>query len=113
MNNGVPSYGNKSCTQNFDNPGFTFGCSSNLFNALLCTYIPPVPGVNDTFKLIDELATIVQTTHALSLRDEYAIVPNPFLGYARSTSVSAQAELTLADGGETNHSDPIIPFLQP
>lgn len=45
--------------------------------------------------------------------DEYAIYPNPFYQYTHSSLVSGQAELTLADGGESNQNNPLFPLIQP
>jgi len=103
LTNGVPSNG--TCIQNYDNLGYVLGTSSSLFNEA-CTSLPTSP-------LTASLASIVQKAHALTTRDEYAIYPNPFHAYPRSTLVSAQSELSLVDGGEALQNNPIFPLLQP
>ena len=45
--------------------------------------------------------------------DEYAIYPNPFYEYTHSSLVSGQAELTLADGGESHQNNPLFPLIRP
>jgi lysophospholipase len=51
--------------------------------------------------------------HAGNFRDEFSVFPNPFYSYSGSPAVSAQAELSLEDGGFTLQNDPIWPFIQP
>jgi lysophospholipase len=105
LTNGIP---NGTCIQNFDNLGYVLGTSSNLFNEA-CQNVPSTNMSN----IFGDLAAIVNNAHALSTRDEYAVYPNPFHNYARSSLVSAQTELTLVDGGEAHQNNPIFPLLQP
>ena len=107
LSNGLPI--NRTCVENYDNLGYVLGTSSSLFNEACQS----VPATNMTANIFDDLATIVQKAHALSTRDEYAVYPNPFHNYARSSLVSAQAELDLVDGGEALQNNPIFPLLQP
>ena len=107
LSNGSPSNG--TCIQNYDNLGYVLGTSSTLFNEACAS----VPVTNMTSNIDDDLATIVLAAHALTTRDEYAVYPNPFHNYARSSLVSAQTELSLVDGGEALQNNPIFPLLQP
>ncbi|KAI9813843.1 MAG: hypothetical protein M1827_003633 [Pycnora praestabilis] len=107
LSNGVPSNG--TCIMNYDNLGYVLGTSSNLFNEAC----ESVPTASNSSVLDDDLAAIVNAAHALSTRDEYAVYPNPFHNYARSTLVEAQTSLTLVDGGEALQNNPIFPLLQP
>ena len=107
LSNGKPSNG--TCIQNYDNLGYVLGTSSNLFNEACAD----VPATNMTSNIDDDLAAIVLTAHELTTRDEYAVYPNPFHNYARSSLISAQIELTLVDGGEALQNNPIFPLLQP
>lgn len=107
LSNGRPSNG--TCIQNYDNLGYILGTSSTVFNEACAN----VPATNITSNIIDDLAAIVLAAHALSTRDEYAVYPNPFHNYARSSLISAQTELSLADGGEARQNNPIFPLLQP
>ena len=59
------------------------------------------------------LAAIVRAAHELSTRELYAIYPNPFFNYNRSSLVAAQKELSLVDGGLARQNNPIFPLLQP
>ena len=107
LTNGIPS--KATCTINYDNLGYVLGTSSNVFNEL-CTTVPPT---NDPSQLIDDLAIIVQQAHAVTTRDEYAVYPNPFYQYPRSSLVQSQTSLFLADGGEASQNNPIWPLIQP
>ena len=107
LNNGSPSNG--TCVINYDNLGYVLGTSSSLFNEACAN----VPATNVTSNIVDDLAAIVNKAHALTTRDEYAVYPNPFHNYARSSLVSAQTELDLVDGGEALQNNPIFPLLQP
>ncbi|KAK5140730.1 hypothetical protein LTR04_002869, partial [Oleoguttula sp. CCFEE 6159] len=97
------------CTVNYDNLGYVLGTSSDVFDAG-CAIIP---AVNNTASLPQTLEALVAQAHAPATQDTYAIYPNPFHGYARSTLVSSELELNLADGGESNQNNPIWPFIQP
>lgn len=107
LSNGRPSNG--TCIQNYDNLGYILGTSSTVFNEACAS----VPATNMTSNIFDDLAVIVLAAHALSTRDEYAVYPNPFHNYARSSLITAQTELSLVDGGEARQNNPIFPLLQP
>jgi len=107
LSNGLPI--KPLCTTNYDNLGYILGTSSDIFNEF-CTTFPTIasaPGI------LANLTALVNETHALTTRDEYAIYPNPFYNYAHSTLVSGQANLTLVDGGESHQNNPLFPLLQP
>ncbi|MCJ1281489.1 hypothetical protein MMC26_000809 [Xylographa opegraphella] len=108
LSNGVPT--TDSCIVNYDNLGYVLGTSSNLFNEA-CTIIPSATNLSTS--LTGDLAAIVSSAHALSTRDEYAVYPNPFFAYPRSTLYESQTDLFLVDGGEALQNNPIWPLIQP
>ncbi|MCJ1407614.1 hypothetical protein MMC19_001685 [Ptychographa xylographoides] len=108
LSNGVPV--NKACIVNYDNLGYVLGTSSNLFNEA-CEVIPSATNLSTS--LTGDLAAIVSVAHELSTRDEYAVYPNPFFNYARSTLYESQTDLFLVDGGEALQNNPIWPLIQP
>ena len=107
LSNGVPT--KPTCVQNYDNLGYVLGTSSNVFNEA-CVSVPQPLLSSD---IIAALTAIVDKAHEVGTRDEYAIYPNPFQNYPRSSLVSTQSELSLVDGGEAGQNNPIFPFLQP
>ncbi|KAL2002180.1 hypothetical protein VTN02DRAFT_477 [Thermoascus thermophilus] len=115
LSNGQPT--ERSCVVNYDNLGYVFGTSSNLFNNVCLS----VPKSSDSFgNLTLKLEEMVTRVHEVVSRDEYAVYPNPFYEYNSSTSVPNQANpvwaqeyLSLVDGGEALQNNPIWPFLQP
>lgn len=109
LSNGVPTAPG-SCIVNYDNLGYALGTSSSLFNEVC---VAPPSATNMTTGLTGALATIVLAAHQLSTRDEYAIYPNPFYHYPRSSLVASQKDLYLVDGGEALQNNPIFPMLQP
>lgn len=107
LSNGSPTKGY--CVQNYDNLGFILGTSSDIFNEL-CATIPiaaNLPGI------LANLTALINETHAITTRDEYAVYPNPFYKYAHASLVQSQSSLTLVDGGESHQNNPIFPLLQP
>ena len=106
LSNGVPTKG--SCIKNYDNLGYILGTSSNIFNEV-CSAAP----IASNTTLVGQLASIILKAHPLSTRDEYAVYPNPFYNYQRSSLVQSQTELFLVDGGEAHQNNPIFPLLQP
>ncbi|TAQ86171.1 hypothetical protein B7494_g5502 [Chlorociboria aeruginascens] len=114
MNGGKPT---GLCTKGYDNLGYVFGTSSNLFNNVCGP--PPTPQ-NDTASINSTLAQIVAYGHELTNKDEFAVYKNPFQNYLSSTAtrnlandVLVQPSLTLADGGEANQNNPLWPLIQP
>ncbi|MCJ1437903.1 hypothetical protein MMC27_007290 [Xylographa pallens] len=108
LSNGVPTTG--SCIVNYDNLGYVLGTSSNLFNEA-CEVVPSATNLSTS--LTGDLAAIVEAAHALSTRDEYAVYPNPFFAYPRSSLYESQTDLFLVDGGEALQNNPIWPLIQP
>lgn len=109
LSNGIPTTPG-SCIVNYDNLGYALGTSSSLFNEVC---VAPPSATNMTTGITGALATIVQAAHQLSTRDEYAVYPNPFYNYPRSSLVASQKDLYLVDGGEALQNNPIFPMLQP
>ncbi|MCJ1478830.1 hypothetical protein MMC13_007514 [Lambiella insularis] len=107
LSNGAPTTG--TCVVNYDNLGYVLGTSSNVFNEACFA----VPSPSNLGTLSGDLAAIVEAAHQLTFRDEYAIYPNPFFAYPRSSTYAAQPSLFLADGGEAGQNDPMWPLLQP
>lgn len=107
LSNGVPT--KSTCIQNYDNLGYALGTSSNLFNEACI----PVGQTVLNSDIINALIAIVDKAHQVGTREEYAVYPNPFKNYARSSLVSTQSELSLVDGGEAHQNNPIFPLLQP
>jgi lysophospholipase len=107
LSNGQPIESGR-CIVNYDNLGYALGTSSSLFNTA-CSNVPQP----NTTTLNGNLAAIVRAAHQLSTRELYAIYPNPFFNYTRSSLVAAQKELSLVDGGLARQNNPIFPLLQP
>lgn len=108
LSNGVPI--KPTCETNYDNLGYILGTSSDIFNEVCASFPAIAPGSGT---ILANITALINKTHALTTRDEYAVYPNPFYKYAHSTLVSAQDTLTLADGGESNQNNPLFPLLQP
>lgn len=109
LSNGAPTTPG-ACIMNYDNLGYALGTSSSLFNEAC---VNSASATNMTTGLTGALATIVKAAHQLSTRDEFAVYPNPFYNYPRSTLVQSQKDLYLVDGGEALQNNPIFPMLQP
>lgn len=107
LSNGIPT--KSTCIQNYDNLGYSLGTSSNIFNEFC---IPTGQTLLDSGNL-NTLETIIGEAHEVGTRGEYAVYPNPFKNYPRSSAVSAQSELSLVDGGEGHQNNAIFPLLQP
>lgn len=104
MTNGAPTSSSK-CTQRYDNIGYVFGTSSDIFPAA-CGVLEP-----DNSTLPGVLEDILP--HNPALNDVFGVYPNPFYKYSRSSLVQNDAVLTLADGGLAGQNVPIWPFIQP
>ena len=109
LSNGAPTKAG-TCETNYDNLGYILGTSSDVFNEL-CTTFPAITSIPGT--VLANLTALVNETHALTTRDEYAVYPNPFYNYVHSSLVSAQTTLTLVDGGESHQNNPLFPLLHP
>lgn len=109
ITNGSPTTAN-TCTAHYDNLGYILGTSSDVFNAA-CEVI--TPSNSSSSELTNVLEGLVSEVHAPEFQDLFALYVNPFYKYPRSTLVSNEPLLTLADGGEAGQNDPIWPFIQP
>ena len=109
LSNGVPTKAG-ACETNYDNLGYILGTSSDVFNEL-CTTFPAAAEVPGT--ILANITALINETHALTTRDEYAVYPNPFYNYQHSSLVAGQQTLTLVDGGESLQNNPLFPLLQP
>ena len=97
------------CTANYDNLGYVFGTSSDIFNSVCGTISPS----NNSLNLPGVLEGIVAQSDTPAANDIFGVFPNPFYKYQRSTLVRGDQELTLSDGGESLQNIPIWPFIQP
>lgn len=68
------------CTVHYDNLGYVFGTSSDIFPGF-CAAIPPT---NATTDLGPVLEGIVAKAHTTGEMDLYGVYPNPFYQYPRS-----------------------------
>ncbi|TAQ89992.1 hypothetical protein B7494_g1664 [Chlorociboria aeruginascens] len=116
LSNGVPT--TAACTANYDNLGYVLGTTSSLFNMALCLTV--VAPVNNTASQSNTFAALLSLVHENTAADNFALYPNPFYNYFSPTGntnlealIAEQQFLTLADGGEANQNNPIIPILQP
>lgn len=108
LENGQPIVAG-SCIQNYDNLGFIFGTSSNLFSEN-CISDPSAESSNTEMAALEAfLISVIADVDS----EEFAVYPNPFYGYSGSPLVSARTELYLVDGGLSNQNNPIWPFIQP
>ncbi|OBZ65137.1 Lysophospholipase 1 [Grifola frondosa] len=95
------------CATNFDQLSFIQGTSSNLFNSYNTTdatlQSSPAGPIID---LLEKLAP------EPGIELDAALVPNPFIGIAKSTFLDTnETLLTLVDGGEDGEVLPIQPLL--
>ncbi|KAK5708282.1 hypothetical protein LTR97_000822 [Elasticomyces elasticus] len=107
LTNGSPTVPGK-CTVRYDNLGYIFGTSSDVFFAA-CAVIEPV---NSTSSLANTLEGLVDQTHEPVFTDLFGVYVNPFYKYPRSSQVQSSPVLTMVDGGATNQNNPIWPFIQ-
>lgn len=108
LKNGQPTTAG-SCVMNYDNLGYVLGTSSNLFNEACVV----TQALNSSTDLSEVLAALVTRVHDLTLRDEFAVYPNPFFQRPESSAVASQQSVYLVDGGESGQNNPIWPFIQP
>lgn len=109
MNNGAPANAGQ-CTANYDNIGYIFGTSSDIFN-YLCEPLEPL--VQNILLIREALQAVVALTHVPTFLDFFGVYPNPFYNYSGSPFVQHEQLLSMADGGDTNQNIPIWPFIQP
>jgi lysophospholipase len=105
------------CTKNYDNLGYVFATSSDVWSSY-CFTIPPPD--NSTSDLDTTLTAALNEIHELTTSDLYARYPNPFFQYTSPTGfrnpandIFTQETLTLVDGGQSLQNNPIFPMLQP
>ncbi|KAH9825810.1 Lysophospholipase 2 [Teratosphaeria destructans] len=108
FSNGQPS--DTTCTVHYDNLGYVFGTSSDVFFAACEELQPSNSSSADLENVLERLASIA---HEPTFEDLFGVYPNPFYNYSRSTMVSADPLLTMVDGGSTDQNNPIWPFIQP
>lgn len=106
--NGQPTTAGK-CIVDYDNIGYVFGTSSDIFPGV-CSVITPSTSGNS--QLSNVLEALVNKTKQPTFQDLFGIYPNPFYNYSTSTRVSSQKDLTMADGGLAGQNVPIWPFIQ-
>jgi lysophospholipase len=109
LTNGRPTKPGK-CIHHYDNIGYIFGTSSDVFPAACQTLRPdPSSGAD----LSNFLQSLVSRTKRPAFQDAFGIYPNPFYRLPQSRTVNTQRLLTLADGGLAGQNVPLWPLLQP
>ncbi|KXT04199.1 hypothetical protein AC578_102 [Pseudocercospora eumusae] len=99
------------CIKDYDNIGYIFGTSSDVF-AALCS--PIQPSNSSSSDLSNVLEGILSANgQKPTFQDLYGIYPNPFYKYQPSSRVSSYPLITMADGGLAGQNVPIWPFIQP
>ena len=109
LSNGIPQNG--TCVINYDNLGYVLGTSSTLFNQYFCP-ATVVPSNSSNASIFEFTAGMLSSFENLTVREEFAVYPNPFHNFGGSTAISKDLDLYLADGGEALQNNPIWPFLQ-
>lgn len=107
--NGKPAVAEK-CIQHYDNIGYIFGTSSDIF-AAACA--PLQPSNSSSASLASSLQGILSSTKDPEFQDLFGIYPNPFFNYSRSTTVKNDKLITMVDGGFAGQNVPIWPLIQP
>jgi len=98
LTNGAPTVAGK-CTVRYDNLGYIFGTSSDVFFAA-CSVIPPANSTSNA----QVFEGLVAKAHEPAFFDLFGVYPNPFYKYQRSSQVQAEPVLTMVDGGATLQS---------
>ncbi|PPJ54720.1 hypothetical protein CBER1_06885 [Cercospora berteroae] len=109
LTNGRPTNAGK-CIEHYDNIGYIFGTSSDIFVAA-CSVLTPSNSSNAD--LANFLQDIISVSKRPAFQDLFGIYPNPFFNYSRSTTVKNDKLITMADGGLAGQNVPIWPFIQP
>ncbi|KAM3416900.1 Lysophospholipase [Cercospora zeina] len=107
--NGQPAKAGK-CIEHYDSLGYIFGTSSDIFVAA-CAAL--TPSNSNNAELSQFLQSIISVTKRPAFQDLFGIYPNPFFNYSRSTTVTNNKLITMADGGSAGQNVPIWPFIQP
>ncbi|KAM0345856.1 hypothetical protein ACHAPU_006210 [Fusarium lateritium] len=111
FSNGHPT---KKCITNYDQLSYILGVSSNVF-AAACE--PTKANKSADASLVQNFAALVSPSssghNAVSVRQTFGLIPNPFQGRRKSPEVSALPTLELVDGGVGvgYQGNPIWPFL--
>ncbi|EME45652.1 hypothetical protein DOTSEDRAFT_52875 [Dothistroma septosporum NZE10] len=108
LTNGQPTTANK-CIKDYDNLGYVFGTSSDIF-ASVCEAIEPANTGNAS--LAQVLESLVDKTKTPAFQDLFGIYPNPFYKHPESPEVNQHKLITMADGGLAGQNVPIWPFIQ-
>lgn len=106
FSNGAPTGG---CTVKFENLGFMFGISSNIFGSA-CSPIP----ANSHSSLPEALAALTAPNQSSVPESAvFAPIPNPFQHFPPSSLIAGQSTLQLVDGGvgEAVQGNAIWPFI--
>jgi lysophospholipase len=111
FSNGQPQ-GN--CVTHYDQLGYMFGTSSNVF-AAACSAIPAnKTGAATSTALVENFAALVAPNGPGVPEEEiFGLFPNPFKGFSSSSLVEGLQTLELVDGGVGVgfQGNPIWPFL--
>lgn len=107
LNNGEPEEEGE-CVAQYDNLGYVFGTSSDIFPAI-CDVLSPANSSDDD--LANVLQGIVSLAHEPLFEDLFATYRNPFYNYSRSDRVAEDEDLLLLDGGFSDQVSPIWPFI--
>ncbi|KAK4502179.1 hypothetical protein PRZ48_005604 [Zasmidium cellare] len=107
--NGKPTHTDK-CVVHYDNLGYVFGTSSNIFSAA-CAPLEPL--FNESSPLANILQGLINATGKPTFQDLFALYNNPFYQYPPSSRVNTQPKLTIVDGGVAGQNVPIWPLIQP
>jgi lysophospholipase len=115
---GAPANASR-CVAGFDNLGFALGTSSDIF-VELCSGAPvaATPLLTDLAPAFSAILGAGRSSgpsaSGAAGKDEVALYPNPFAGYApASAAVAGAPTLRLVDGGVSGQNCPLWPFLQP
>ena len=60
-----------------------------------------------------DMIRMTSMVHGLSYDDEYAVLPNQFIGFAPGEAMYASPDIYLVDGGQGNENLPLWPLLMP
>lgn len=101
ITNGQPTVSG-ACIAHYDNLGYIFGTSSDIFFAV-CAVIEP--SNSSSAGLQNVLEGIVDEVHDPNFQDLFGVYVNPFYKYPRSTKVQSDAVLTMVDGGATDQNN--------
>lgn len=105
------------CKENYDNLGFIFGTSSNVFPAIGCNKTQ-TPSDKIAY-LFEVLVALTSKVNVLASTNFFALYQNPFYQYKSPTGVwnpendiKSQKIIYLANGGTTQQNNPVFPLLQ-